>query len=427
MLYCPSVDWELALVAFCVVLSFLFSASETAITSLGRLEVQTIAARGGSASRLIHRWVRDPSRFLTTVLVGNHVANTVASALLTIWLTEHRPIDRSAALVIFSIVFIFLSEITPKLVARQFAMEISLPALAFLRGASFLIAPINLLTRQIDHLITFVTGRPGGDLHKPFTEEELEQTIEIATKEGGIDRATGEVLSNLMDFQDRIARDIMVPRTKIQAIPVHWSQEQVLRFIAADGHSRYPVVRNSLDEIVGVVLVKDLLAHIQRASPGSWTRVVRKPYWISEVTPLGSVLKDMKRAGTHLALVRNETGVLTGLLTLEDLLEEIVGAIRDEHDDPSEAGNETAIGAPSLITGEMPIVDFNDRYGRSLPVEGNYGTINGYLLERTGGQIPPVGTLIFGDDVTFRIHAVSDAGVATLEILAQPRDASDGN
>jgi|GEM_PF-1115265 len=422
MLYSTSVDWELSVVILCLGLSFLFSASETAITSLGRLEIQTLTARGGTTARLIQRWARNPGPFLTTVLVGNNVSNTAASSLLTIWLQEHHPLNLSAALVTFTIFFIVFSEIVPKLLARRFTIEFATPSLLFLRAVSYLVAPVNLLMGGLSRLVSLVTGRPGGDLHKPFTEEELEQTIEMATKEGGIDRATGEVLSNLMDFQDQIARDIMVPRTKIQAIPVHWSQEQVLRFIATDGHSRYPVVRNSLDEIVGMVLVKDLLAHIQRASPGSWTRVIRKPYWISEVTPLGLVLKDMKRVGSHLALVRNETGVLTGLVTLEDLLEEIVGAIRDEHDDPSEAGLEGAIGGPTLVTGEMPIVDFNDGYGMSLPVDGAYGTLNGYLLQRTGGQIPPIGTLVFADDVTFRIHAVSDAGVATLEILEQPRD-----
>lgn len=415
-------DWELWVVVACVGLSFLFSASETAITSLGRLEIQTLVARGGRSGRLAHNWARHPSRFLTTVLVGNNVVNTVASSMLTVWVKERHPTSLSATIALFTVFFIVFSEITPKVLARQFSLALSVPALGFLKTFSYVVAPMNFLMIPISRLISVVTGRPGGDIYKPLTEEELEQTIQMATKEGGIDRATGEVLSNLMGFQDQIARDIMVARTKIQAIPVHWSQEQALRFIAADGHSRYPVVRNSLDDVVGVVLVKDLLAHIQRAAPGSWTRVIRKPYWISEMTPLGAVLRDMKRAGTHLALVRNETGVLTGIVTLEDLLEEIVGNIRDEHDDPSEAGFENAIGGPILVTGEMPIVDFNDRYRMSLPVEGSYSTLNGYLLQRTGGQIPPIGTLVFADDVTFRVHAVSDAGVATLEILDQLRE-----
>jgi CBS domain containing-hemolysin-like protein len=197
---------------------------------------------------------------------------------------------------------------------------------------------------------------------------------------------------------------------------VNWTLDEILRFVMADGHSRYPVIHGSLDGVVGILLVKDLIHHFQRSPMGSWTRVIRKPYFISEIAPLRTVLRDMKRLGIHMALVRNETGVLTGLLTLEEILEEIVGEIRDETDDPGESGSGFILG-PSIVSGEISILDFNDRFRASLPIEGSYSTLNGYLLSRTGGQLPPVGTLIFTDDLSFRIHSVSDKGIATIEIV----------
>jgi putative hemolysin len=321
------------------------------------------------------------------------------------------------AMAVFTFTHILLSEIVPKLIARQAGPVMAPYAMYFLRIVLVVLSPAVFIFQKLSEGITFLSGMRGRELRQPMSEEELTHTIELATKEGGIDRETGAVLSNLIDFPDRIARDIMTPRTRVMAVNIRWGQDEVLRFIAGDGHSRYPVIRNSLDEVVGTILVKDLLAHLQRSSPGSWTRAIRRPYSISELAPLGSVLRDMKRWGTHLALVRNETGVVTGLVTLEDLIEEIVGDIRDEHDDPSDAGGDRAMGGPKMASGEMPLIDFNDRFNVSIPLDANYSTLNGYLLSRLGGTLPQAGTLIIDDVVTFRIHSVSESGIASVEVI----------
>ena len=412
-------DMSLILVFVCLTLSFFFSASETALSSLGKLEVQSIMARGGWRSKVIQSWVRDPGRVLITILVANNIVNHLASFVFALWASRRfTSWSTTVALGAFTFVFIIGSEIVPKLLARNSALQSAPFAMRFLQFAGILIFPVTYVAHKVSSGIVFLSGRVGREHRTVISEEELTHTIEIATKEGGIDRETGEVLSNLMDFPDLLARDIMTPRLKIQALSIGSSLEEAMRFIAADGHSRYPVVRSSLDELVGVVLVKDFLAHLQKGAQGSWTRVVRRPYFVSEMAALGTILRDMKRWGTHLALVRNETGVLTGLLTLEDLIEEIVGEIRDEHDDPAEGGGERAMGGPWLVSGEIPILDFNDKYNASLPMDVTYSTLNGYLLSKTGGQLPPVGTLIFGDDVTFRVHSIADNGITTVQIIA---------
>jgi CBS domain containing-hemolysin-like protein len=417
------VDEKLFVVALSLFLSFLFSASETALTSLGRLEIETLIARGGWRARIIQVWVRDPSRILVTILIGNNMSNVAGSSLWALWVNEryHGEYSNLVLVAAFGLFMIFFSEIVPKLLARATALQTAPVAMRFLAVVDFVLRPVAWSLQKASTGVVFLSGRVGREHRKPIGEEELTHTIEIATKEGGIDRETGEVLSNLIDFPDRLARDVMTPRSKVQALKVGWSLDEVVRFIAADGHSRYPVVRNGLDELVGVVLVKDLLNHLQRGSQGLWTRVVRRPYFVSELAPLGNILRDMRRWGTHMALVRNETGILTGLLTMEDLIEEIVGDIRDEHDEPSEGGGDRAMGGPKLVNGEIPIVDFNDRYNASLPLDVSYSTLNGYLLSKTGGEIPPLGTMIFAEDVTFRVHSVSENGIATVEIIEHAR------
>lgn len=424
-----TVDLALLAVFFCFVLSFLFSASETALSSLGKLEIQTLVSKGGWQAKMLQVWIRDPHRALSTVLIGNAIANIVASSLLTLWFSRRfGEMGTTVWMLVFTVTFIIISEIVPKVIARQFAQAVAPSAMRFLQIVHLAIAPLVFIIHKASAAIVYWVGVRNTDISRHlFSEDDLSATIEIAAKEGGIDRETGEVLSNLIDFPDLLARDILTPRSKVQAISIAWSLEETMKFISQDGHSRFPVMRNSLDEIVGVILVKDLLAHIQRGSQGLWTRVVRRPYFVSELAPLGTILRDMKKWGTHLALVRNETGVLTGLITLEDLIEEIVGDIRDEHDDPGDAGGERAMGGPTLVSGEMPILDFNERYQSTLPMDVTYSTLNGYLLTRTGGQIPPVGTLIFGDEVTFRIHSVADSGIATIQVLDTSRHQSTDN
>jgi CBS domain containing-hemolysin-like protein len=398
-------------------LSAAFSGSETALTSLGRLEAQKLVSRGGSVARLTQEWVRDPGRVLITILVGNNIANIAASSVFALWAAKKFPDQVTLSVVALTLTFIVLSEITPKLMARQVATEVAPLAMRFLNFVYLILFPLIWLLKKLTTGLVLLSGMPGRERRTPMSEEDISHTIELATREGGIDQATGEVLSNLIEFPDRLAMHVMTPRSKVAALSVSWSWEQVLRYVSVDGHSRYPVYRNNMDHIVGILLVKDLFKEIQKPSPGSWTRRIRRPYYVSEMNPLGNILRDMKRWGTHMALVRNESGVITGLVTLEDLIEEIVGDIRDEHDDPSEAGHEQALGGPRMVSGEIPIVDFNDHYDLSLPVDSAYSTLNGYLLMRTGGQIPAPGTLIIDDEVTFRIQSISDQGIATVELI----------
>jgi len=413
-------DIFLWIVTFSLGFSFIFSASETALTSLGKLEAQTLVSEGGWRAKVIQNWVRDPGKILVTILVGNNVVNSASASLFAIWANQrYGSLGVSIAIAAYTSVIIVLCEIVPKLIARRLALRVSPWAMRFLQVVNVLLKPLIWAVHRVSAGFVFLSGIKGRDPRTIISEEELTHTIEMATKGGGIDRATGEALSNLMEFPDRLCRDVMTSRSKIQGIPIRLSLEEVIRFISADGHSRYPVIRDSLDDVVGVLLVKDLLSHMQKGGTSLWTRVVRRPYFVSELAPLGNILRDMRRWGTHLALVRNETGVLTGLVTLEDLIEEIVGEIRDEHDDPIDGSMERAMGGPMLVSGDIPIIDFNDQFGASLPMEVSYSTVNGYLLAKTGGEIPPVGTMIFADDVTFRIHSVSQNGVVTVEIIQQ--------
>lgn len=410
-------DWELTVVIVSLILSFLFSASESALTALGRHEIEDLLHRGGMVGSLARRLTRDPSRVLITIMMGNSVCNVVAASVATLWFAGMYPDWIVAFLAIFIVTILFATDIFPKLIARRFALPIAPYAMRFLQFVDMGARPLIWLATIVANRMVNTLGLRSFDIRRPLGEDEISQTVEIAAQEGEIDKMTGEAITNLIDFSGRVARDVMTSRNRVSAISVSWSQEDVLRYFSTDKHSRYPIYRNDLDDIVGFLLVKDLLAHIYRGQKGSWTRVIRKPFFVSELGHLGDILRDMKRWGTHLALVRNELGVVTGLLTLEDLIEEIVGEIRDETDDPSDAGLETSIGGPIVVSGEMPVVDFNEKFDVAFPLDSSYSTLNGYLLYRCGGVMPAEGTMIIDESISLRIVSIDDNGVAKLQVI----------
>jgi len=413
------VDYEFIIVLISLIFSFFFSASETALTALGRLEVESILSYNDSRSKLIKEWVQNPNRLLTTILVGNNITNIIASSVFTLWVEYNYPASTVVLIAIFTLSLIVFVEIIPKIVARQFSTRISPWSIRILGFIGLFLFPVVYVVQKFSTGIVSLSGMPGRTKRTPFSEEELTKTIQLAAKEGGIDRETGEVLENLIEFPDTLAKDIMVQRGQVEIITMRSTLQDILNIVSKSGFSRYPVVRTDLDNVVGILIVKDLINYIQKGSLGNWTRILRRPTYVSELALLGTILRDMKRSGMHMALVRNETGVLTGLLTFEDLIEEIVGEIRDETDAPEEAGGVEVMGGPQIISGDIPVVDFNDRYHQKLPLDISYSTLNGYILYRTGGKLPPEGTLIFEDDFSFRLHSISQKGVATLELIDQ--------
>jgi putative hemolysin len=412
-----AVDFYIAIVLICLMGAFLLSAAETVLTSLGRLESEKIISAGGRPARHVEKWVADPNRMLISVLIMNNAATIIASSVFALWLHERYPQWITAFMGLLTFVLIVFAEIVPKLIARMYSITLAPSAAQFLNLLADVLTPVIFLIQKLTNRLVIGSGMPGRMVHAPMTEEELTHTIEIAAKEGGIDRETGQVLSNLIDFPDRRARDIMTTRAKIQAISIGWTQEEVARYVAADGHSRYPVYRGTLEDIVGFLLVKDFLSHVYKIAPGNWTRSIRRAYFVTEMAPAGRIMKDMRRWGTHLALVRNEMGALTGLITLEDLIEEIVGEIQDEHDDPTNSSIIETGDGNRIVRGDIPIVEFNFRFSRNLPIDVDYSTLNGYILKKTGGQAPVVNTLIFDDEVTFKIHSIEDNGVMTFELI----------
>jgi CBS domain containing-hemolysin-like protein len=308
-----------------------------------------------------------------------------------------------ASVIAFSIItvlHIILGELVPKALALLYPEEISGWVAAPLMGFAWVMSlPIALLNGTANRLLRLMKINPPGETERLHSPEELRMLVEQSTEGGSLLQQDARLLEGVFEFSEKTAQEVMTPRTQMVALEADLPVERAADVVAEAGRSRYPVFTDSLDEIVGVVHAKDILAAL-RSRPGNMVRqIMRPPLFVPGTREVEDVLADMKRLKTHLAVVLDEYGGTAGLVTMEDLLEEIVGPIYDEYD-PQEA--RARVGGAPVIDGAMPISDFNSEYGESLD-DTDYTTIGGYVFGQLGRLPRP------GDRVK--------AGAHTLEVV----------
>jgi CBS domain containing-hemolysin-like protein len=299
------------------------------------------------------------------------------------------------AFTIITVLHIILGELVPKALALLYPEEISGWVSAPLMGFAWVMAlPIAVLNGTANRLLRVMRINPPGEHERLHSPEEIRMLVEQSTEGGSLLKQDARLLEGVFEFSEKTAQEVMTPRTQVIALEAGLTVELAADEVATAGRSRYPVYTDSLDEIVGVVHAKDILAAL-RSQPGRTVReiirreIIRPPLFVPGTREVEDVLADMKRLKTHLAVVLDEYGGTAGLVTMEDLLEEIVGPIYDEYDPQVKA---PPGGAPQL-DGAMPITDFNSEYDENLD-DTDYTTIGGYVfgqlgrLPRTGDRVP---------------------------------------
>jgi putative hemolysin len=317
---------DLVAVALCLVGSGFFSASETALSSLPITRLEALRQSSGRLTRAgLDRWAKAPQELLITILVGNNLVNVLASALAT--RIAYRLTDRGGlafVVGIMTLVILVFGEITPKTVAQRNSAWISAHVAPVLYLLDIVLTPINwvlgLLTRLLSRDRT---------LELPVTEEDLLFMLRLAHRHAELPREARLMMESVLRFHRAVAREVMVPRTMVATVSAVWDLATLRSFISSTPHSRFPVVEDTPDAIVGVLHAK----HLLDLEPGaSWREVVVPPLFVPEGRLLSDLLQDFRRTGQHLAVVLDEYGGLSGIVTLEDALELVVGEIEDEFD-----------------------------------------------------------------------------------------------
>lgn len=384
----------LALFLVCLLFSAFFSSAETAFLTLQRLRLRHLADSGSVPAQRITKLVRPPDRLLGTILIGNNLVNTAAAALGTLIAVSVFGEGRTALLVATfagTFVILLLGEITPKSITIRHAERI---ASLYVRPMEFLTRIMGPLAQTLSWLgsaISFFARAP--KIPKFLvSEEEINTILNVGVEEGAVEKSEAEMVKKFFKFKEYLVRELMVPRTDIMAVEKNTNLENFLAVYAQNPFSRFPVYEESLDSITGILWIKDVLRAYAQGSvhdDSAITSLVRPAYFVPETKPVDDLFAEMQAKGYAMAIVVDEYGGTAGLVTMDQLVEEIVGTIADElgrTPKDYEAIDEYTF----QVDGAMRIGEANEEMNLNLP-EGEYETVAGFVLHRLG-HIPKEGT-----------------------------------
>jgi putative hemolysin len=393
-------DIDIIAVLLCLVGSGFFSASETALTSLPVTRLEALRTRSGKLTRAgLERWAAAPQDLLITILVGNNLVNVLASALATKIAYRYSE-NGSLAIVVglMTLGILVFGEITPKTLAQRHAELISRTVAPILYSLDLVLTPIN---KVLGLLARLLSRGEGPEL--PVTEEDLLFMLRLAHRHAHLPRESRMMIESVLRFQRAVAREVMVPRPMVTTVDSSWDLNTLQREIIATPHSRFPVVSGSPDNIVGVLHAKHLL-RLDYGRP--WTELVVQPVFVPETRSLPDLLQDFRRSGQHVALVLDEFGGLSGLATLEDVLELVVGEIEDEFD----LGHESAVEADNggwLVAGHLSLRRLESILHRNISQTEEIDSVGGLISHLVDGETR-AGTTVTWDGLDLQVEEVRD-------------------
>lgn len=388
---------QLIVLVVLLFLSAFFSSAETAMTTVNKIHIMSRANMGNRRAKTLLKIIDNPGKLLSTILIGNNIVNLSASSLATTWTT--RVLGNAfvgVATGLLTLLVLLFGEITPKTMATIYAEKISLsyaPVIYFLMKA---LTPVIFLVNKLSNgILRLLRIDPEGK-QNIMTEQELRTIVDVSHEDGVIESEEKQMIYNVFDFGDSRAKDVMVPRIDMSFIDVNVTYEELLEAFKEDGYTRYPVYEDSTDNIIGTINMKDLLLW-NPEEKFSIRNILRKPYFTYEQKSTASLLMEMKEYSVNFVIVLDEYGATAGMITMEDLLEEIVGEIRDEYDEDEVEDMEEMIPKREYkAQGSMKLDDLNERLGLQLESE-DYDSIGGYIIEKLD-YFPEQGEIYTAED-----------------------------
>jgi putative hemolysin len=398
-----------------LVLSAFFSSSETAFLSSSPYRFNYLAKKGSNRAKLVFEMLQRVDRLLTTILIGNTLVNTAAASVATFIFVSFVPNKNQAVLfatLVTTVLILVFSEITPKTYAAYNPIRLSLLFVKPLKIFVFLFYPFIKVFTFLIGLIFPSFGKRQGLLHS-MSEEEMKAVLSVGIK--GMSSRRKKMISGILDIGSLPVRDIMVPRPQVKAFAIDASVKQVLRIIHSAEFSRFPVYKETLDNIVGSIHTKDIIPFLVDKKDFEMSEILRKPIFVPEAAPVENVLLQMQETAQHLAFVVDEFGTMEGIVTLEDIIEEIVGEIQDEYDREQEDKILKISDFEYSVQGDTPVKDVNQRLSLPIQEKGDYTTIAGFFLKEFG-KIPKNGDRLDYKDIKFVVDRMAKRRISRILI-----------
>lgn len=414
----------IVLLVVLILASAFFSFSETALTSISRIKVKRFFKQGLFGSKALHDLRENPNKMLSILLVGNNLVAMGAASLATylvVSMIAKYSLPNPALIVTFTtllltMIILVFGEIVPKTIAIKSPDRFAMAIAPVIRFFEFILYPVLALLSYICRPIFALFGADIKTTAPFVTEEELKMLLSVGEEEGVFEKKEKEMIHSIFEFGDSVAKEVMVPRPDMFCIDAATQLKEAIVKISKEGHSRIPVYEGGLDNIIGFIFAKDLLRISLEGEDVSLRDIMRPAIFVPETKKIDELMRQMQAVRTHIAIVVDEYGGVAGLVSLEDLLEEIVGEIKDEFD-AEEKTIEALPDGSFLVDAKLTISEVNEKLRTVLP-EGDYDTIGGFVLTLTG-RIPTVGDSVKFGDLNIIIEKVFKRRVTRIRIETQ--------
>ncbi|MBY0757110.1 hemolysin family protein [Clostridium sardiniense] len=407
---------QIVLLLVLLVLSAFFSMSETALMSLSKIRIRHMVEEGVKGAKLVEKLIEDPNKLLGAILIGNNIVNIGASAIATSLAVKVSGGSESAVAIVtavMTVLILIFGEITPKSIAKQKSEQVSLGVSKPIKLCVFIFKPFVVIFTAISSVFIRLFGGDPKATEPFITEEELKTMVGVSEEEGVLEDVEKEMIFNVFDFADLQVKDVMVQRVDVTAIEVNDSYEDLLKIIKEDQYSRIPVYDDTIDDIVGILNVKDLIIAGYKGEAFNVTEYMREPLYTFEFKKITELFNEMKKSRNHMAVVLDEYGGTVGIVTIEDLVEEIVGDIQDEYDKERDM-IEVIKEDEYVVDGSARLDDISDLIGVNMESE-EFDSVGGLIIGELG-RIPEEHEEIVIDRIRFVVEEIEKNRIMKVRI-----------
>lgn len=402
---------SLIIILFCIIMSAYFSATETAFSSLNRIRVKNMAEKGDRKAALVLSIADNYDSMLSTILIGNNIVNIASASLATVLFVKMLGEDAGASMstIVTTVVVLIFGEVSPKSIAKESPEAFARFSAPFLKVLIKVLTPLNFLFRQWKKLLSCIIKTKE---ERGITEEELLTIVEEAEAVGGIGKEEGTLIRSAIEFNELAAVDIFTPRVDVVGVSVNATKDEVAEIFAQTGYSRLPVYENNMDEILGILYQKDFHNSILRTDT-LIREAVRPVLFVAKNKKIGDLMKELQQKKLHIAIVMDEYGGTAGIVTLEDILEELVGEIWDEHDEV--VSEMEQLGENEYrVSGKANVEKIFER----LHMEKDFDvlTVSGWVMEQLG-CIPTEGDSFESDGLKVIVTKMWGKRIGEIRIL----------
>ena len=422
-----SVPIQAVTIMILVLLFALFFSSGTSITAAHRIRIHSLAEQGNKRAITLEKVISNSNKMLSTILIGNNIVNIAASSLATTFTMKvFGSMYIGVATGVMTLLVLLFGEITPKTIATLKADDLALTYARPIYALMVVLTPVIYIVGKLANGILFVLRVDPNAKRDTITEHELRSMVNVGQENGVIEREEKQMIYNVFDFGDSAAKDVMIPRIDMTFIEVNSTYQELMDIFKEDMHTRFPVYEDNTDNVIGIINIKDLLLYPENEQ-FSIRKILREPYFTYEYKHTTDLMMEMRKASVNLAIVLDEYGSTAGLVTLEDLLEEIVGEIRDEYDeDEEEPICEIQPGREYQVLGSAKLSDLNEALGTKLESE-DYDSVGGYIIEQLD-CLPREGeSVTLEDGMRLVVEALDKNRIELVHIWLPERKKTDEN